>query len=302
MKRALMKRALMKRAPAARARGVALLLVMWIIALLATLVAAFAFSARIERLQARSLDQEVVVGQAARAGLEYALTRVFENDPRLRWKPDGRPYPWAFGDAQVEVSIVDESGKVDLNTADVPFLSQLFVVLGTDKQEADRLAAAIADWRDIDNLTQPQGGAEDPDYASAGLPYGAKDAPFDTIAEVEQVLGMTPQLYAKVAPLLTVYSGQMRPDPNYAPAEVLQALGVDAAPILARRKQTQPKPGDLDDSALLGGGTGTYSIVSRARLRDGRQAVLKAVVRAGIGTVPGSAYLALRWEEGAIPR
>ncbi len=279
-------------------KGVALLLVMWLTMLLAAVVGAFALTAQMEKLQGRTLSRGVVAEQAARAGVEYALTRVSEPDPRMQWQPDGRDYAWTFDDAQVHVTIIDESGKVDLNAADVGLLARLFTVVGVDRAQSEAIAAAIADWRDADSLTQPQGGAEDPDYASAGLAWGAKDASFDTVAELEQVLGMTPAIYAKVAPLLTVYSGQMRPDPTFASAQVLQALDIDPAPILAKRRQRAPRPGE--EPALLGGGTGTYSIDSRARLRDGRQAGLRVVVRAGIGTVPGSAYTALRWEQGIV--
>lgn len=279
-----------------RCRGVALLLVMWLTTLLAAVVGAFALGAQMERLQGRTLSRGVVAEQAARAGVEYALTRVVETDPRLEWQPDGRRYDWTFGDADVQIEIVDESGKVDLNAADIDLLARLFTVVGVDRQKAADLAAAIADWRDIDSLNQPQGGAEDADYAAAGLPYGAKDAPFDTVAEVEQVLGMTPQIYARVAPLLTVYSGQARPDPQFAPVGVLQALGLDPQPFLVRREQRGPLP---DDASLLGGGSGTYSIDSRARLPDGSHAGLRVVVRAGVGAVPGSAYMTLRWEQGA---
>ncbi|WP_417472333.1 general secretion pathway protein GspK [Luteimonas mephitis] len=278
-----------------RQRGIALLLVTWLTMLLAAVVGAFALTAQMEKLQGRTLSRGVVAEQAARAGVEYALTRLAESDPKQRWQPDGRPYDWAFGGAHVRIEVVDESGKVDLNAADVDLLGRLFTVVGVNQADAGAIAAAIADWRDSDDLTQPQGGAEDPAYASAGLPWGAKDAPFDTVAEVEQVLGMTPEIYAKVAPLLTVYSGQGRPDPQFAAAPVLQAMGEDPVPILARRNARAPSPED----AFLGGGSGTYSIDSRARLPNGRQAILRVVVRAGIGTVPGSTYTALRWEQGA---
>src|SRR3546814_11230288 len=78
---------------------------------------------------------------------------------------------------------------------------------------------------------------------------------------------MTPAIYARVAPLLTVYSGQARPDPNFASGQVLQALGEDPEPILARRKARVPSP----DEAFLGGGSGTDSSESRARPpRNGR--------------------------------
>ncbi len=278
-----------------RERGIALLMVTWLTLLLAAVVGAFALTAQVEKLQGRTLARGVVAAQAARAGVEYALTRLADDDARRQWQPDGRSYDWRFGDAAVRIVTIDESGKVDLNSADVDLLSRLFMAAGVDRAQAGSIAGAIADWRDPDDLVQPQGGAEDPAYASAGLAWGAKDAPFDTVAELEQVLGMTPAIYARVAPYLTVYSGQMRPDPQYADALVLQAMGVDPAPILERRKARGP----LADAPALGGGSGTYSIDSRARLPDGRQAVLRVVVRAGIGNVPGSAYTALRWEEGA---
>ena len=77
-------------------RGAALLLVMWLIALLASLIGAFALSARIERLQERVLTRGAVAGEAARAGLEMALVRVDDPDPRRRWVPDGRTYRWQY--------------------------------------------------------------------------------------------------------------------------------------------------------------------------------------------------------------
>ena len=300
-------------------RGAALLLVMWLIALLAALVGAFALIARIEHLQGRVLVRGLVAENAARAGLEYALTRVAATEPRRQWLPDGRPHRWRYGDAEVEVKVVDENGKIDLNQADLTLLTEFIRGFDGDQQQATKLAAAIIDWRDPDSLTQPAGGGEDGDYASAGLPYGAKDAEFESVAELEQVLGFTPALYAQMAPHLTVFSGRVRPDPAFASAEVLDAMGVNGADIVARRQRWNPASGLPaptlpDGGSLVGGSSGTYSIESRARLADRREAVLQAVVRAG-GAQPGAAYTPLRWqvgdylslssasvEEGASPR
>lgn len=280
-------------------RGAALVLVMWLIALLTALVGAYAMTARIEHMQGRVLSRGLVAEQAARAGLEYAMVRLQDPVPQTQWLADGRLYPWTFGEVAVDVRAVDESAKIDLNAADVPLLTSLFRVVGAEPDTAAAVAAAIADWRDSDPLTQVSGGAEDPQYAEAGRPYGAKDAPFETIGEVEQVLGMTPALYEKVAGHLTVYSGQARPDERYASGVVLQAMGIDPTAILQQRESGLMPAGD---AGFVGGGSGTYSIDSRARLSDGRQAVLRAVVRAGASGVPGSAYMPLRWEEGATPR
>src|SRR3546814_16905132 len=128
----------------------------------------------------------------------------------------------------------------------------------------------ISDWSsDVcssDLLTQPQGGAEDPAYASAGLAWGAKDAQFDTVAEVEQVLGMTPAIYARAAPLLTVYSGQARPDPNFASGEVLQALCEEPTLILDRRPPRVPSP----EHEFVGCGSGTAIKTGRASCGERR--------------------------------
>ena len=286
------------------ARGAALLLVLWLIVLLSALIGAFALTAKTEALQGRVLYHGIAAEQAARAGLDYAITRIEQADPRLQWLPDGRDYRWQFADAGITVKIVDESGKVDLNQADATLLAALFEVAGTPRDRAAQVAGAILDWRDPDPLTQPSGGAEDPDYEAAGRVYGAKDALFESVAEVEQVLGMTPELYARVAPAMTVYSGRMQPDTTFAPGMVLQAMGLDAEPLLAQRAAWDPASGapPPPGQAYVGSNSGTYSIESRARLRNGRESVLRAVIRAGGNGIPGSAYTPLRWEEGASPR
>lgn len=291
----------------ARARGAALLLVLWLVALLTALVGAFALMARTEGLQGRALVGGVTGGSAARAGMEYALVRVASSDPRVQWRPDGRAYPWRYGEADVTVRIVDEDGKVDLNQADVALLTGLMQAVGLERARAERLAGAILDWRDPDPLTQPSGGGEDPDYASAELPYGAKDAEFESVGELLQVLGVTAGEYALLAPHLTVYTGRSRPEPAYASAPVLTALGMDGERIIRQREawnpaNGQPLPGVPGAENLQAFGSGTYSIESRARLRDGRLAALRVVVRTGGSAVPGMAYTPLRWEEGISPR
>jgi len=281
------------------ARGAALLLVMWLVALMASLIGAFALSARIERLQERVLTRGAIAGGAARAGLEWALVRVGDSDVRRRWVPDGRLYHWQYEDIPVDVSIVDEQGKIDINAADQPLLSAFFRAIGVPADKAGAIAGAMIDWRDADPLTQPQGGAEDPEYASAGLPYGAKDAPFETVAEIEQVLGVTPAIYKLAAPYLTVFTGSGTPDASVAQAPVLTAMGLDAKALVAAREAQQAATAT---GGLIGGGSGTYSIRSVARLREGRTATIAGVVRMGGNGAPGSAYTALDWEEGTTAR
>ena len=121
-------------------RGAALLLVLWLILLLTALVGTFALSARIEQIQGRVLSHAVVGDQAARAGLEYALLRLGDPDPQTRWIADGRAYDWSFNGIALQLRMVDETGRIDLNAADHALLSALMVALGAEAADAERLA------------------------------------------------------------------------------------------------------------------------------------------------------------------
>lgn len=290
--------------------GTALLLVMWLLALLSILLGSFALLARSERYQARFLFDATQARYAAEAGIHRAAWALAIPDVNLRWIADGRSYTFEFAQAQVEVKVTDETGKIDLNAADLEVMRWLFIASGVEDQAAAALAAAIVDWRDPDDLLTPNG-AEDQDYRAADLHYECKDAPFDTLSELQQVLGMDYRIYARIAPSLTLESRQVRPNPAFAPELVLQALGgvdaVQAEQLVAARRGWSPATGlppplGPDGTQLMAtAGSGTYSVVSRARLANGAWAELDSSLRlVGSGT-SGLAFRVLRWQDGATP-
>lgn len=283
-----------------KTRGAALVLVLWVVALLATTIAAFALTARVEHLQGRVTGDLAGGEQIAHAGIDYAVSRMRATPTQPSWRADGRPYRWQFDGRTVELRIVDETGKVDLNQADLNLLQALLHGLELAPDKAARLAGAIVDWRDPDSLLQVAGGAETADYQAAGLPYGAKNAPFDSVSELQRVLGMEPALYVQLVPLVTVY-GSARPNPRFAPGPVLTAMGMDAALILAQREREDGNPG-MGETSAGGGDTGTYSVTSKVQLVAERQAVVRAVVRLNPGGVVGAPYTVLQWEQGAMSR
>lgn len=280
-----------------RMRGAALPLVLWLVMLMAALIGSFAMTARIEAMQGHAFSRSAAAQETARAGVEYAMLRMSDPDPGTRWIPDGRSYRWRFDGSELEIRIVDESGKVDLNQADAGVLSGLLQGVGIETDQAQRLAAAVIDWRDADDLTQAVGGAEDRDYAASGLPYGAKDAPFESVAELRQVLGVSPEIYARIAPYLTIHAGMQRPNPQFAPAAVLTALGLDPAQVLKQRESLA-----ASSAGFTSAGTGTYSIASLVRRPDGHTAALHAVLRMGASPVPGSVYTVIQWDEDLAGR
>jgi general secretion pathway protein K len=293
-----------------RQRGIAFVVVLWLLALLAILLGSFALLSRSESLQARHYHDATRARYFAEAGIAHAAYSLAFPDQSLRWVPDGRPYEVPYRDAELAIRITDESGKIDLNAADEVLLSSFFQVMGLDLMDASALAAAIIDWRDPDDLVSISG-AEAGEYEAAGRDYGPANAPFVTIAEVQQVLGMSYALFERIAPMLTVYSGQPQPSLAFAPPELLQALyGLDAGlarQLVELREQYDPASGMppplLPDGtpAVAPGGTGTYSVRARATLPNGAWTELDAVIRLGGGGLSGLAYSVLRWQEGTTP-
>ena len=248
--------------------GIALVIVLWVIALLAVIAVSFTTATRGQANLVRNLVENAKAEAIADAGVYRAIFELFapksesllgprienlltlspepgaarrriERDLRSElgktffpetedpfvdgWRTDGTVTVWPFGGGRVWVSIQDEDGKIDLNAAPDALLRGLFVSAGLDEDASAALVDAIVDFRDEDDLTRLNG-AEDRDYADAGLPYGAKDAPFEAVEELQQVLGMTRQIYQRVAPALTVYSGRRGIDPRVAPRAALLAL------------------------------------------------------------------------------
>ena len=292
-----------------RQRGVAFLVVLWVIALVAILLGSFAVVARTENLQARHLLDGTRARYAAEAGINLASWALRLPDMEARWVPDGRPYTFAFGEAKVEVSIHDESGKIDINVANTDQLQRLFESVGLELEEAEILAARVEDWRDPDDLTLPNG-AEKADYDRAGLSYGPANAPFTTVEEVQQVLGMDYELFSKLEPAITVFSGNGNPNPMYAPEQALLAMNGmtdDIAQQLIELRQQLP-PGAAgglsglalpDGTPLIASGGGvTYSVESRATLPNGATSSLDVTIRLGGMNASARPFVILRWREG----
>jgi general secretion pathway protein K len=291
-----------------RVRGVALLLVLWAVTLLAILLGGFVLVARTESLQSRFLLDATRARYGAEAAISRASYELRRADPLARWVPDGRPYELEFDGMKLSVEVTDESGKIDLNAADEVLLLQFFLTMGVEEPRARSLVDAIMDWRDPDDLVRANG-AEDREYEAAGFDYEPANFGFQIAGEVQQVLGMDYELFEKIEPHVTVYSRNPQPNAAYASPQVLQAmsgLGPEAAQQLVDlRRQTDPQqlaatPLTLPDGTPLvaGGGGLTYTVLAKATLPNGTWTLLDATIRLG-GPPGGRAYSILRWREGS---
>ena len=288
-----------------RQNGIALVLVLWVLLLLTITMGSFALMARMDRLEAHSLLYGTQARLSAEAGINLAVLALRDPDDESRMLADGRIYQQEIDGVLVEVSAIDERGKLDINATDELTMVNLFFGHGMELNEAEMLAAAVMDWRDVDELERVNGAEEDA-YFAADLGVGPGNRPFMMTEELLQVIGMQYEFYRKLEPGITVFSRAAQPDPAFAPVEALLALPDithDEAVNFVQERNSQ-HPGDSIGTELPNGlvvmeqGRGvTYSIRARATMPNGVWEQLQATVRLG-GNSQGNPYRVLRWREG----
>jgi general secretion pathway protein K len=197
---------------------------------------------------------------------------------------------------------VDEAARIDLNVAPDALLRSMLVAQGVEDDKAAHIADAIADWRDPDDFKRPNG-AEEADYRAAGLKYGPANGPFETVAEVGRVLGVTSDIYARLVRITTVYSRQPGINPLTASREVLLALpnatpeSVDAyllqrSAAIAAKLPLPPFP---PAQAYLSGPIPVWRVRAEASLADGVTFAREAVLRPSGD--PARPLIVLAWLE-----
>lgn len=286
-------------------KGVALVLVLWILVLVTVATSAYALMARMDQLEANALLSGTRARLHAEAAINLMAVRLRDPDDFTRPIADGRPYFQRIDESEIEIRITDERGKLDINSAEEDTLFTMFVNHGLEPSEAELLAAAMLDWRDPDDIERVNG-AELDAYLDAGLAVGPANRPFMLTEELLQVLGMPYELYRKMEPGITVYSKAAVPDLNFAPPEALMALD-DVSREAAEEFVGMRNELDQDEltglalpngSAVVARGRGlTYSIVAKATMPNGVWDQLNVTLRLG-ASQDGRPFRVLSWREG----
>ena len=236
-------------------RGFALLAALWLLVALSTAGLALASVSRARRLAAANHAEGVRARAAAESGVELARARLAE---RLASSISERVDPWGgvdslgdtltIGAAGATTALYDVASAINLNRADEDQLRRFFTALRIDAGVADRLAQAIADWRDPDDFRRARG-AERDEYLHAGVLALPRNGGFESVAELRGVRGMTPGLFEEMRPYLTVYGGGQI-NLNTAPRPVLLSLpGIteEAAGVLLRSRGRGQSLGTIAD-------------------------------------------------------
>ncbi len=273
---------------AAGPSGFVLVMVLWLIALLTIIALGLAYNSRQAVRGASSITGGVQARYLAEGGVQLALMNLLSRQPQDRLLGDGETMEMSLPGGGVELTVTDEAGKIDINTASAEMMSRLFASFDVAPSDADALADALVDYRDEDDL-KGLNGAEDPDYEAAGLPWEAKDSAFTDVEELQQVYGMPRWLYQVVLPYITIYSRARGVNPEVAPLQVLFALSDDSLASLENYIQDRrdnhlaglplPPPPAIDRSFVTRARGVTLTLSAIGRSPSGKQAAISTVVR-----------------------
>jgi general secretion pathway protein K len=216
----------------ARQSGIALIVVLWTIALLSLLVGSAGRAARIDGRAAGFHGREVQAAAIAESGIWAALSAMLASEEERR---AGYKFTVATGTAEVQVQPV--SARININAADVSTLMSLLGGSALTATERGDLVRRIVDWRE----SAEERGDE-----------RAKNAPFYTVDELRQVPGMDEATFRRIAPFLTVFGGDAGPDFRFASEELVRTLGATPQAFQRNGGETEPLPpvGVMSFSAL----------------------------------------------------
>jgi general secretion pathway protein K len=275
-----------------RKSGMALVVVLWTIALVSALAMAASTSFR-GFAGVMGLSQDRIKADALlSAGVEAAASMLRDLGDEKPLFETRAVIRLSTGFAEIHLS--DEGGKIDLNRAPVKVLASLFKSLGSDDANANAIAQSIDGWRMRDQANQPPAPSppaaalssipgQAPPAATAGAASASDSKPvqaasFTDVDQLAQIPGVANDLIAAAAPMVTVF-GDDKVNALTAPVDVLAALpGVGrtkAEAFLNARLRSPLNEGQLQ--SLLGAGADAVELQSRpvasvevtARLIDG---------------------------------
>jgi len=288
-------------------KGLALIVVLWVLTLLTIMASSFALTIQRESTIISGNKESAIGSALAEAGVNYAILMLLNNNEMQRWQANNSLYEIEFSDKRIRILIADEAGKINLNKANKEQLRQLLSHILSDDKLADSLSDAIIDWRDPDDFKGLKG-AEKDQYAAAGLTYKPRNNPFESLEEMQMVIGMNADIYQKLAPMLTVYSTATGVYTPAASRKVLLSIpGVSVEQVdayLLQRAEQQRNAESVTAPEWASTGTAkskVYGIYTEVMIAKGVTETMRVIMRQQTAR-NGLPYQLLKWEKGyAMP-
>ncbi|MDH4231539.1 MAG: general secretion pathway protein GspK [Nitrospirota bacterium] len=239
-------------------KGIALMMVLWVLVLLSILSLNYFSSNRWNSASTRNFKEETVAYYMAMSAYQEAVNYILsDKDPSVdfidaegNYWTDTETEPVSgkrdTEEGEIEISITDENAKLNINYADEFRLRKLFKYAGIPEEAVTEIIDSMMDWKDADT-EHHLSGAEDEYYEGLTVPYKAKNMLFDVPEELTLVKGMKPEYFDRdrensLLRLITTFGGNTL-NINTVSKEVLQMLEFDDTEIEAIMKQRNKDSG-----------------------------------------------------------
>jgi general secretion pathway protein K len=251
----------------ARQSGFALVAVIWTLGLITLLGMAVIVGARYRTKTSSNYASVTAAEMAAESAVNLAIATALTAAP-----DQAVNFPLRCrlpGGERATITLEEETGKIDLNTASPTALTRFFTALTGDQSRGGRIATLIIEFR------KPK--------AQGTSSTGPAEARFTTIMQLDQIDGMSPRLFRAALRHITVRSGRPEPDMEAASPAMLRLLNVEP-------KQTTAKRG-----LPVGGSMTIRADISAS---DGARFIREALVSLEGGN--GRPYVIREWRRGDI--
>lgn len=318
-------------------RGGALLAVLWLSVAMSAIAFALSRSVRAELDRAALEIDSARAYYLAQGGVEAAMRRIARprdpENPDFAFEIGQRWMRFDFPSGVVDVEIIGESGKLDVNQATPEALTAILAAGGLDPSRAIDLALRIADYRQrrrsglIAYGLTPAELAEQTENTAGDSTFRTGSTSIQELEELLTIPGLTPDLFyggfrtdaagelvrfRGLAESFTTRGGGMVAM-SYASREALLAAGlsnVEVAAIEEIRRRRPLREGDPGTHLIgnnsgaipmgLGGGSGAFTLRATATLRSGQaKRTVAALVENGAGGGPDPIRI-VRWRETAF--
>ena len=275
----------------AKQDGFVVIVVLCMVVLLSVLLLAFNQESRANLQNVEDFRRSAQALNCARAGLNVAIAAV--KDSRQTHLADSSQNLFsgekaiALDQGECIITVSQETGKITvnllkeengrLNRTSIDHLLRLIDMVNLDEAGDLRIdygiVPAIIDWIDGDDevttlpfIKRGNQGAESGYYSRSSVGGRCRNAPVETVEELVEVKGMSPEVFERLRDYLTVY-GDGRINVNSASRFVLASLSEQMDTTLARviieRRTLKPFESVAELRELPGMTDGLYNEISR---------------------------------------
>ena len=186
-------------------KGIALIMVLWVISGLTMIISAAFINSRIDtQLSITQINLAQAHG-LAEAGIYQGIYALLQPRQSIQMGVPEYPPKLSWSAANVEIQIRNESGKIDVNEATDDLIEKTLVYAGIERSKTQEIMSLYRRSNQLNGLRNEQG-----------------HKTFSSTEDFARSLGIGDHTWSRIGPWLTVHNGQPSINPDSADESLLE--------------------------------------------------------------------------------